>query len=250
MSGAAFDKHDLISDLRTLGIEMGDCLYVHSSFKSLGTVVDGAVTVVDAFEDVLGDDGLLLMPSFNLIGGRDQRADSWDVDSTPSSVGWLTEFFRLMPGTFRSDHYSHSTAARGRGAEAFVSDHRSNRGMASPWDREPWGKTYGADSPMIRAYDRGGKILMIGVDHQTSTYCHVVEVTYWADRLREDPDAGFIWLDRHRLGDYWEHHGSLVRGRVGNADCRLIDIRTYVDGLLEAVKADPDSYDRVKLGTR
>lgn len=250
MARGAHTRETLEVDLGTLGVQPDDVLFVHSSFKSLGQVEGGAGTVIGAMESAIGLDGLLLMPSFNLIGGRDQRADAWDLATTPSSVGWLTEYFRRMPGTFRSDHYSHSTAARGRGAEAFVADHLSNRGMASPWDRAPWGKTYGADSPMIRAYDRDGKILMIGVDYETSTYCHVVEATYWAERKRDDPDAPFVWLDRHRLGAYWEAHGTLQKGRVGDADCRLIRIRTFVDGLLEAVKSDPDRYDRVKLGTR
>jgi aminoglycoside 3-N-acetyltransferase len=245
-----YDSGRLVGDLASLGVAHGDVLFVHASFKSLGQIDGGATTVVQSLELALGQAGLLLMPSFNLIGGRDQRAESWDIKTSPSTVGWLTEYFRSMPGTFRSDHYSHSVAARGRGAEAFVADHLSDGGMASPWDRSPWGKTYGADSPMIRAYDRGGKILMIGVDYETSTYCHVVEATYWALRLQDAPAAGFVWLDRDRLGGYWEQNGKLNRGMVGDADCRLIDIRTFVDDLLEAVKADPDAYDRVKLGTR
>ena len=91
---------------------------------------------------------------------------------------------------------------------------------------------------------------MIGVDYETSTYCHVVEVTYWNERLKDDSNAAFVWLDRERLGVYWEEHGYLSRGKVGDSDCRLIGIRTYVDRLLEEVRANPDAYDRVKLGTR
>lgn len=248
MSG--HDLARLTADLRALGVGEGDCLFVHSSFKSLGPVEGGAAAVVAALEAAIGPEGLLLMPSFNLVGDRDTRASTWNVARTPSSVGWLTEFFRTMPGTFRSDHYSHSVAAKGPGADVFVADHLSDEGMASPWDRPPWGKTYGTHSPMIRAYDRDGKILMVGVGHDTSTYCHVVEARYWAERKANDPAAPFVWLDRERMGPVWDRVGEMRRGKVGDADCRLIGIRDYVDGLLEIVRRNPDAYDRVKLGTR
>lgn len=240
----------LVRDMSQIGIASGDVLFVHASFKSLGPVGGGVQSVVSAFEQVLSPRGLLLMPSFNLIGDRDTRADSWDVRTTPSSVGWLTEFFRQMPGTFRSNHYSHSVAARGVGAERFVADHEKDDGFGSPWDRPPWGRTYGSSSPMIRAYDRGGKVLMLGVDYETSTYAHVVEVAYWNERLAEDPEAPFVWLDRSRLGKTWDLQGALTHGQIGDSESRLFAIRDYVDGLLDAVRAEPDSYERVKLRTK
>ena len=250
MPGSGYTAAQLCDDLKALGVEVGDILFVHSSFKSLGMVQGGAGTVIAAFENALGADGLLLMPSFNLIGDREQRVRSWDTKETESSVGWLTEYFRMMPGTHRSDHYSHSVAARGQDAKNFVSDHLSEEGRASPWDRSPWGKTYGTNSPMIRAYEKNGKILMLGVDYQSSTYIHVVEVMFWNERLKENPDTEFIWLDRVRLGEVWDRSGILETDKVGDASCRLFQMRAYVDHLLDIVRNDPDSYDRVKLGQR
>lgn len=231
----------LTQDLRALGVAPGDLLFVHSSFKSLGPVEGGAEAVVDALEDALGPDGLLLMPSFNLVESE-RRAETWDLRATPSTVGWLTEFFRRMPGTHRSDHYSHSVAARGRGADAFVADHLSNEGCRSPWDREPWGRTYGAHSPMYRAYEAGGKILMLGVDYNSSTYVHFVEVIAWNRKLPQDPKARYPYLRRPVLGEYWDRAGDLRRGLVGNADCRLFFIRDYVHALLQEVETNPEPY--------
>ena len=108
----------LSRDLRNLGIDSGDTLFVHSSFRSLGQVEGGASAVVRALEEATNPDGLILMPSFNLLDNTRLRAQTWDPDKTPSTVGWLTEYFRTMPGTYRSDHYSHSVAARGRNARA------------------------------------------------------------------------------------------------------------------------------------
>ncbi|MCE2432373.1 MAG: AAC(3) family N-acetyltransferase [Candidatus Latescibacteria bacterium] len=247
MPGLGYTVTQLCDDLRALGVEIGDILFVHSSFKSLGMIQGGAETVITAFENALGVDGVLLMPSFNLIGDREQRASSWHIAKTKSSVGWLTEYFRLMPGTHRADHYSHSVAARGQSAKNFVADHLSEKGLTSPWDRPPWGKTYGTNSPMMRAYEQDGKLLMLGIDYQSSTYIHVVEVMFWNERLKENPNAEYIWLDRVRLGEVWDRSGILETGKVGDAACRLFRIRAYVDQLLNIVRDDPDSYDRVKL---
>jgi aminoglycoside 3-N-acetyltransferase len=60
----------LAHDLRRLGIGLGDLLFIHSSFKSLGPVMGGVATVVRALERVVGPGGLVLMPSFNLVGSR------------------------------------------------------------------------------------------------------------------------------------------------------------------------------------
>lgn len=233
-------RTSLAGDLTALGVRPGDILFVHSSFKSLGEVEGGAGAVVGALMDALGERGLLLMPSFNLVD-RDDRAKTWDPQTTPSTVGWITEYFRRMPGTVRSDHYSHSVAARGHRAEEFVDGTHGQEGMDSPWDREPWGKTYGTESPMYRAYEEGGKLLMLGVDYHSSTYVHLVEVMFWNRRREKTPQAQYTWLDRDKLGEWWDRNGRLSRGKVGDADCRLFSIRDYVDTLLQEVRR-PERY--------
>ncbi|NKB71254.1 MAG: hypothetical protein GKR89_29630 [Candidatus Latescibacteria bacterium] len=236
-----YTKTDLMQHLKTLGVEAGDRLFIHSSYKSLGPVDGGAAAVVVALQHAVGSTGLILMPSFHLID-RDQRARCWDWAATPSTVGWLSEFFRRQPGTHRSDHYSHSVAARGPGAADFVSGHRRQEGLRSPWDLLPWGRTYGTHSPMFKTYQSGGKILMLGVDYQTSTYIHLVETIYW-DHLRQtNPQASYPALSRPLLGAYWDATGPLSRGPVGAAPCRLFAIDTYVDTLLAAVLATPQRY--------
>ena len=121
----------LVHDLRKLRIHPGDLLFIHSSFKSLGPVLGGVATVVRALERAVGTGGLILMPSFNLVGTLSGRRN-WNIARTPSTVGWITEYFRNLPGTVRSDRYSHSVAARGPGAASFIADHRSHCGLVSP----------------------------------------------------------------------------------------------------------------------
>jgi aminoglycoside 3-N-acetyltransferase len=237
-------KTQLVADLKKLGVSPGDILFIHSSFKSLGPVEGGAGTVVAALEEAVGPEGLLLMPSFNLVK-RDQRAATWNIASTPSTVGYLTEYFRTMPGTVRSDHYSHSVAARGGRAAEFVAGHLGRDGLVSPWDLLPWGRTFGTKSPMWKAYEAGGKILMLGVDYISSTYVHLVETMWWNKRLKNNPAAEFTGLDILKLGAYWDEHGNLLRGNVGLADCRLFSIRSYVNELLRVVEANPEPWKRM-----
>jgi aminoglycoside 3-N-acetyltransferase len=234
-------QETLLRDLAALGVAAGDVLFIHSSFKSLGVVDGGAATVIAALEGAVGEDGLILMPSFNLVASE-RRAETWDVRTTPSTVGWLTEFFRRMPGTYRSDHYSHSVAARGKNAEAFVADHLSKEGFKSPWDKEPWGATYGARSPMVRAYRADGKLLMLGVDYNSSTYMHLVEVMHSNRRRETDANARYFGIDRPQLGEHWDSLSNQRRGRVGDADGRLFGIREFVDTLLETVTENPQRF--------
>ncbi len=237
-----YTQKKLTQDFTNLGIEKGDTLFIHSSFKSLGPVDGGAGTVIAALEETVGQNGLILMPTFSLLPSREARVASWDIATTPSTVGWLTEFFRQMPGTYRSDHYSHAVAARGKNAEAFVADHLRREGYQSPWDLHPWGKTYGIHSPMFRAYKSDAKLLMIGVDYNTSTYIHLVEVIHWNKRLTDDPQATFIGLNRLKLGAFWEALGKLRQSKVGDSDCRLFHIKTYVDTLLAEIEYNLDPY--------
>lgn len=230
----------LTRDLISLGVERGDVLLVHSSFKSLGAVEGGAATVVAALEAVLGASGTLLMPSFNLTGKTTaDRVAMWNLQTTPASTGYLTEFFRLMPGTLRSDHPSHSIAARGKLAQWITSDHRSQRGPDSPWDILPWGKAYGVDSPMMRALDSNAQVLMLGTEYKTLTYFHLVEVLDQARRIESNPAAKHWMLDRSNGGRWWDAHGVLQRGMVGEASCRLFQIRDLMQEMLVQVKKTP-----------
>ena len=236
---------DLWADLRALGVMAGDILFIHSSFKSLGPVSGGAETVIGALEKSVGPDGLLLMPVFNLKPKtQEARIAAWNIETTPSSVGWLTEYFRRLPACVRSNHYSHSVAARGRGADEIVDNKCPDAGYDSPWDNAAFGKTFGSGAVMVKACQTGGRLLMLGVDYYSATYIHYVEVVCWNRRRVLDPDASYVWLKRELLGEYWDSLGRLARGRVGDADCRLFSIRDFVDELVAEVERNPGLYSK------
>jgi len=234
-SAATYES--LTSDLYALGVRGGDVLFVQASMRSLGLVVGGAQTVVSALEWAVRREGLVLMPSFQLIE-RSQRSACWNRRTSPATTGWLTEYFRCMPGTLRSDHYSHSVAARGCAASEWVEAAVPEGGFSSPWDREPWMKTFGNRSPLYLCYERGAKALMLGVGYESLTFMHLVEVMDWHRRLDSDPCAEYRWLDRVAAGEDWETCGAVHSGLVGRAPSRLFGVRTFVDTLLARVESD------------
>ena len=238
--GISYTRLSLASDLTNLGIDPGDIVFIHSSFKSIGKVEGGADTVILAIEDAVGQEGLILMPSFNLVD-YDNRPKTWNINTTPSTVGWMTEYFRNLDDTHRSDHYSHSVAARGKGAKNFVSGY-SRDGYKSNWDLEPWSRPFGAQSPMNLAYEKCGKLLMLGVDYTSSTYLHFVETIHWNMVLRENPEALYPLLDRPTAGKFWDLEGEMETGSVGNAKCRLFGIKPYVQKVLKEVSDNADPY--------
>jgi aminoglycoside 3-N-acetyltransferase len=239
----AHQQLDIELSLQALGVRAGGVLFVHSSYKSLGAVEGGATAVIAALECALGPSGTLLMPSFNMASrNRTERAASWDRDSTPSSVGYLTEYFRRMEGTLRSDHYSHSVAARGRDAAWITGGHEDTAGWISPWDRSPWGRTYGINSPMLRALEKDASVLMLGVDYECVTYSHVAEVCDYNRRLAIAPAAPYLFVNRHVVGEWWDSCGDVARGRVADAECRLFSARAFVERLVAELAAPPGDF--------
>jgi len=95
---------------------------------------------------------------------------------------------------------------------------------------------------MYRAYQRDGKLLMIGVDYETSTYIHLVEVLHWNKLLEQAPEVRYPALRRPLLGAFWDRVGTLNRGLVGDAQCRLFRIQEYLHTLVEEVEKNGVPY--------
>ena len=235
-SRTRFGSADLVSALRDLGLSEGDSVFVHSSFKSLGPIKGGALTVIRALEAAVGPAGHVLMPSFHLIA-RSKRAEMWNLETTPASTGWLTEFFRTLQGTLRSDHYSHSVAVRGPNAADWVSGGRPEQGLASPWDLDPWMRTFGVNSPIYKCYTDNSKVLLLGADYDSLTILHLVEVMDWNKRLVENPAAEFRVIDRDIVEAICDAGGKVRFGTVGLAHCRVFSARELIDDLLARIAA-------------
>jgi aminoglycoside N3'-acetyltransferase len=149
----------IAADLSALGVQPGMDLFVHSSMKSIGPVLGGPSTIIDALLSVLGPHGTLLAPTFN-----HHHARIFNPLLTPTTDGAIPDALWRRPDARRSLHPSHSVAAIGPRADDYLRDHLTN-GV--------WSET----SPIGRLIRNGGSILSIGVGHDRTTAYHVAEIS-------------------------------------------------------------------------
>jgi aminoglycoside 3-N-acetyltransferase len=137
----------------------GDTLLVHSSYKSLGGVEGGPWTVVEALLEALGEEGTLIMPTFNFDFCK---GVPWDVRTSPSHMGAMTNMVREYPAAKRVFHPIYSFAIIGKHAEFLT--------------QERYKSSYGANSVFAKLRQLNGKIMVIGLLYNDSmTFFHHVE---------------------------------------------------------------------------
>ena len=166
------NKDAIIKSLQELGIQKGDMVIVHSSFKSMGYVEGGAETVISAFLDVIGAEGTLVFPT--LVQKDFENAyETWHMDK-PSDVGYLTEYFRKREGSVRSDQATHSVAACGKYAAYLTETHGHTHKRFGDMGDTP----FSADSPWQKMYEMDAKTVLLGVDERKITFRHLAEYVY------------------------------------------------------------------------
>ena len=248
------EAKDFADALARLGVRKGDTILVHSSYKSPGRVKDGPDGVIAGLEAAVGKEGTLVMPTLCQADFFNSYK-TWHLDK-PSDVGYLTEYFRKLPGVCRSDHATHSVAARGRNAAFLTCEH----GAYGPHPC-PFGEYAFADSsPWLKMCALGAKIIFLGTTMAANTMKHVVEARYVesllaevADPARRDALRGElvtfgrfvgtdgIWplYDGLLMQAELERRGLVRRTACGKAAVLCVDMRESCDAALEILRADP-----------
>jgi aminoglycoside 3-N-acetyltransferase len=158
---------DLVNDVNAIGIKSGDVILVHSSLSSIGSVEEGAYTVIDALLEVIGPMGTLVVPTYPLKGTMLNiclRKDYiFDIKERPTNWGAIPFFFFNYEDVFRSVHPTHSISAKGKYAKMITESHHIGD------------KTYGENSPWAKIVELNGKVLGIGISLAPNTIYHHVE---------------------------------------------------------------------------
>lgn len=167
----------LRSHLEAIGMAAGDSVMVHAALRSVGPMVNGPDTLIDAILDVVGPDGTLLSyvdwnPQYEDDVDQEGRVpEALKPDIPPfdpersrasRSYGAFAEFVRTTPGALRSGTPGASFAAIGGKAAWFTTDHPLQYG-------------YGEESPFARLVESKGKILMAGAPLDTMSILHHAE---------------------------------------------------------------------------
>ncbi|MCI6272142.1 MAG: AAC(3) family N-acetyltransferase [Erysipelotrichaceae bacterium] len=173
-------KTEIIESLYQVGVREGMVLEVHSSLFSLGYVIGGAQTVVDALLEILGEDGTLVMPlnmnensevsrwenpliEYDQIKKVRDNIPSFDKNSSDTyDGGSIVENFRRRENVVISSHPSKSFVAKGKHAY-HLCNHQSLHFPLS------------SESPMARLYELRAYCLLIGVGVEKCTSIHLAE---------------------------------------------------------------------------
>lgn len=235
----------LAQNWRKCGIHPGDVVLVHSSLKrTLQTHNTTPQAVMESFLEAVGPDGTVLFPLFNFDF---TKGVPFDIRSTPSQMGALTEAARLHPDALRSGHPIYSFAIIGPQAQKFNVDNFSG---------------YGPDSPFAILRQLDGKIGVLDLEDQNSMtfYHHIEEMHGVPYRFHKkftgqytdangvtsertyglfvrDLDKG-VTTDVNPMGEIlWEkglYHGDRPKRGIG---LRTISANAMYDAVSEVIKA-------------
>lgn len=242
-------RQELERDLRLAGIDAGDNVILHSSLRSLGAMRGGPDAVVDAFMDVIGDAGNLMVPTFTYCLPA-WKSEPFDIRSTRSRTGAITEAVRNHPMALRSFHPTHSVAVLGPDAEAIVRNHMHATAI-------------GLESPFGRMHERGAKIVMLGTRQDTNSSLHYCEVhaavPYVEVAFTEGRSFDVAWFINERgQVEYTEIHevpgcsrgfnkveaelelsGVLRKVKLGPAASQVLDLPALVAAMDVILRRDP-----------
>ncbi len=164
-------KEQVVHCLKTLGIQPGDGLLVHSAVQFLGRPVGGLQMYSEALQETLGPQGTLVVPTFNFAFAHGER---YDPAETPSKdMGAFSEYVRRLPEVQRTPHPMQSIAAIGRYAGDLA-----GRDTLSAFD---------PGSAFERMLELDFKLLLLGADSRAVSMFHYCEqrqrvpYRYWKD---------------------------------------------------------------------
>jgi aminoglycoside 3-N-acetyltransferase len=196
----------LVHDLRRLGLSPGIAM-VHAALSSLGWVVGGSQTVVEALLACLGSEGTLCAQASwdDIPFGHAGWPRRWravyeaelppfdpDLSAAAPYEGRLAERIRTWPGARRSAHPGTGIAAIGARAAALTTGHRLD-------------DSFGAGTPYARLVDERAQIVLLGAPLRTISLLHHAEAIADAPQRWTTyrlPIAGRGWVELREI-DVW-----------------------------------------------
>lgn len=172
-----------------------------------------------------------------MVAQHSSTMPAYRPDLTPTrNMGVISETFRKQNGGLRSVHPHVSFCAFGAHAEKITNNHSLAFGM-------------GEESPLSKAYDLNGHVLLLGVGHERNSSLHLAEyrATYPTKRIVQESvpicTSGVrTWTtfenidldasDFERIGNTFVNSdaGNMTHhGKIGLADCQLMPQREIVD---------------------
>ncbi|MDD3694695.1 MAG: AAC(3) family N-acetyltransferase [Lentisphaeria bacterium] len=246
------EQSDIVTALKKLGLRQGDCVFLHSSASAFGYLQGGEKSVIDAFLQVIGAAGTLLLPCFttpfNCFEGsinKNRRYQPYDAeDPAQVRVGLIAQAFLAYPGVYRSAHPSHSVAGLGPLAQDCLQAQRE--------DSPPCAE----DSAFAKLVEHKGKIVYFGCGLAPSTFLHYLEtkaaLPYLGGSLCtvREPEGGSraVYVPKNLPGHrdfYLDKNADCKFFRAATARGLLIDSHVLGCGKLQLIEAE--AFNRIGL---
>jgi aminoglycoside 3-N-acetyltransferase len=210
------------------------------------------LAVILALEEVLGEEGTLVMPTHSSDlsdpsgWSRPPVPKAWwesiremmppyDPDITPlRGMGVIPDTFRKQKGVKRSSHPIDSFAAWGKHRDEIIDGHGLDYGL-------------GEHSPLARIYDLGGSVLLLGVENLNNTSLHLAECRASYPGKEEAVSGAPMMVAGKRewvqfkdwnwdsddfialAEQFQQDTGGITYGRIAAAPAQLIPQREIVD---------------------
>jgi aminoglycoside 3-N-acetyltransferase len=246
---------DVAQGFRAVGAVSGDTVLFHGSLSSMGTVEGGPTTVINGVLEATNPNGTVAMPSLWFHGKEPlQKPQDFDVKTSPSYVGALSEAFRTDPRSVRSHDWSHSVSAIGARAAELVAGHDTCPILHTPWSL----RAFSDGSPWDKLYQWNALYCFIGVTMRVCTMKHYMEARILAECLRQAPpdrhEALQARLVRYGAPGIWPSYNSELMGellakrglvrvaKIGSATLRAIRARTLVDETFPLLRQAPQDW--------
>lgn len=239
----------LENDLKALGLKEGMIVLVHSSLSKIGWVNGGAIAVIQALQNVITEEGTIIMPGHSSdlsdpshwenppvpVHWWQEIKDTmpaYDPQTTPTSwVGKIPEAFRSFPGVERSAHPSASFTAWGKYKQEILEDHSLDFGL-------------GDASSLASLYDLDAKVLFIGTTYETNTIFHLGECRSKTRKVIQQGARILVngkpkWIafkeldyqdeEFEKIGQLFEGAYQVEAGLIGQAPSKLMSAKEAVD---------------------
>ena len=256
-------RGELAAALTALGLVPGDLVMVHAALRRIGPVLGGGDMVIGALRDAVGPGGTVAAYADweadyeDLLDEHGRVPMWWRAHVPPFDLKWsraardngiFPELLRTSRGTLASGNPGARVVAVGARADWLTADHPIDYG-------------YGPGSPFAKLAQAGGKVLMLGAPLDTMTLIHHAEhladirkrvlrkeVPFAADgstdwRMMEefdtaDPPQGFVDEYFGTIVEAFLATGRGSRGKVGEAECVLVDAAPMLAFAVEWIEAN------------
>jgi aminoglycoside 3-N-acetyltransferase len=163
--GKEISNIDILRTLKSLGIKQGDTICVHTDISSFGipAIKDKnsyLQCICDVLNEAVGENGNIVMPTFSYSF---TNKHIYDINNTRSQMGVLTEYFRKLPQTIRTEDPIFSFAISG-GKNNYFANNDNN--------------CFSKNSVYGKLHKENAKLILLGSRVKGYTFFHYIEQCY------------------------------------------------------------------------